>query len=98
MTVQLTQNLVRLCLIFFGVSFEHPKKLQTIPEGLQGRITVNIEPENHSSPVRKILGSYELEATRDSGLIVQISILVLEGSSRCVIGSNVTRRANDDIW
>lgn len=69
-------------------------KLDKIPKSLKGHTHWQYGTGKHASPARRILGSTVLTATSDSGNSINITHLVLEGSSQWVIGRNVTRKAN----
>lgn len=49
---------------------------------------------SHASPRRIMLGCVQLSIRTNSGNLITIRHLVIEGSSQWVIGQNVTRRSN----
>ena len=69
-------------------------KMAQIPSVLEGHSHWQYGTGDHASPTRRIMGSIILTATSDTGRPVDITHLVLEGSSQWVIGRNVTRKAN----
>lgn len=75
-----------------GLQTDH--KLDKIPKALKGHTHWQYGTGKHASPARRILGSTVLTAISDSSNSINITHLVLEGSSQWVIGRNVTRKAN----
>ena len=65
-----------------------------VPSALNGHGHWRYGTGQHSSPIRKFLGSIVLNATADSGRTVEITHWLLESSSQWVIGRKVTRKAN----
>jgi len=65
-------------------------KLEPLPTQIADRPFWQYGTGNHSSQVRKILGSLMLEARSDSGNLFKIRHLVIEGASQWVVGRNFT--------
>lgn len=68
--------------------------LDNIPNSLQGHTHWQYGQGAHASDARQILGSTVLSVKADSGTIINIRHVVVEGSSQCVIGRNVTSLTN----
>lgn len=68
--------------------------INPIPMTLNGYSHWQYGTGEHASQSRKILGSVVLTAQSDGGRLIDITHLVLQGSSQWVIGRYVTRKAN----
>lgn len=69
-------------------------ELEDLPNTLRGKTHWQYGQGEHSSLSRKMLGSVILNLKTDSGTIVNIRHVVIEGSSQWVIGRNVTSIVN----
>ena len=65
-----------------------------IPEELNSCTHWQFGLGSHVSPRRRILGSVTLHLMTDSGSLITIRHLVIEGSSQWVLGRNITRTCN----
>lgn len=68
--------------------------LTPIPIRLKGHTHWKYGTGEHSSPVRRIPGPILLTVRADCGRDVNTGHMVLEGSTKWVIGRNVTRNVN----
>lgn len=83
---------LRILLDELGLTF--PRQIDPIPRSLQGFSYFQYGTGSHASQSRKILGSVVLTAYSDSNRPIDITHIVLRGSSQWIVGRNVTRKAD----
>jgi len=67
---------------------------EDLPESIANRPFWQYGVGEHSSDIRRIIGSILVSANTDSGNTIWIRHLIIEGSSQWVVGRNVTRYCN----
>ena len=87
-------GIVELKLLFKELGKTFPKRLQKVPEALNGYSHFQYGTGSHASQTRAILGSIVLTAYSDSNRKVDITHIVISGSSQWIIGRNVTKYSN----
>ena len=68
--------------------------LDPIPSEIKDRPFWKYGTGNHASELRKILGSILISGVTDCGTNFQIRHLVIEGSSKWIVGQNVTAKCD----
>lgn len=68
--------------------------LESIPEIIADRAFWQYGVGAHESAARRILGSVILDVNIPGGYTIQLRHLVLDDSSNCVIGRNITKHSN----
>ena len=69
-------------------------KLSPLPKALAGRTHWQYGSGNHASDLRRMLGSIDITAILDDGTNVNITHVVIEGSSQWIVGRNVTTKCD----